>query len=415
MKLLQQVQQMHVLKNDYGNGMAVFGAPNIYYTPKEELESVEGEYDSWKCYVRDFLVSAIDKNDDFVSEWDSCLQKPYRHDVSDKEWYSNEINKALAKLNSFVERVGFKFNDNAMKQADSGKIKSPMVFISHSSLDKEFVEALVTLLESMGFDNKNLFCSSIPDYWIGLSQNIFDTLRSLFNEHELYVIFVQSPRYFKSAVSLNEMGAAWVLRKYVCSILTKDMTREKMQGVVNSSTIYIKVDMPEAVPRLTEMKNKLTEIFNLPSLTDTTWERKRNTFLETVNAIEYAEEPATNPTLLDDEYRRLQIEELKQKAIEKKQAKVRGSIIDGRSRGLRILKIFNCGQSKAKNVNVEWLNPDSQVIVQWEFGHLGEISPQSSRSINVLLCEGHAETMRLRYTWSDKNEQNNTYEEDVQI
>lgn len=211
------------------------------------------------------------------------------------------------------------------------------------------------------------------------------------------------------------MGAAWVLRKYVCSILTKDMTREKMQGVVNSSTIYIKVDMPEAVPRLTEMKNKLTEIFNLPSLTDTTWERKRNTFLETVNAIEYAEEPATNPTLLDDEYRRLQIEELKQKAIEKKQAKVRGSIIDGRSRGLRILKIFNCGQSKAKNVNVEWLNPDSQVIVQWEFGHLGEISPQSSRSINVLLCEGHAETMRLRYTWSDKNEQNNTYEEDVQI
>ena len=416
-KLLQQVQQMHVGKNNYRDGMAVFGTPCLYYTPKEELEPVKAEYESWKSYFHDFLLSVLDKDDDFVSEWDSCLLQPYRHDVSDKEWFSKEINKALAKLDSFQQRSGFRFNDNAMKQGiqESSGNKSPMVFISHSSLDKEFVEALVTLLESMGFDNTNLFCSSVPDYWIGLSQNIFESLRSLFNEHELYVIFVQSPRYYRSAVSLNEMGAAWVLRNDGCSILTKDMTRDKMQGVVNSSTIYIKIDTPEAGPYLNELKKTLTKIFNLPSMTDTTWERKRNTFLKAVNAIEYSEETAANTTPLDDEYKRLQVEELKQKAIEKKQAKVRGNIIEGRSRSSRILKIFNAGQSKAKNVTVEWLNPDDMVMVHWEFGLLGEISPQSSRSINMALCEGHSETMRLRYTWSDENEENNTYEEDVQI
>ena len=102
-------------------------------------------------------------------------------------------------------------------------VKTPMVFISHSSKDIEFVEALVTLFESLGFDDKTLFCSSIPDYWIGLSKDIFASLRQLFTDHELFVIFIQSPRYYESAVSLNEMGAAWVLQTDYCSILTKDM------------------------------------------------------------------------------------------------------------------------------------------------------------------------------------------------
>lgn len=101
--------------------------------------------------------------------------------------------------------------------------------------------------------------------------------------------------------------------------------------------------------------------------------------------------------------------------MERKQAKVRGIIIEGRNNGSRILKIFNVGLSKATNVSVEWLNPDDSVIVQWEFGELGEISPQNFRSFNMVLCEGHTPTMRLRYTWSDDNEENNTYEEDVQI
>ncbi len=84
--------------------------------------------------------------------------------------------------------------------------KSPMVFISHSSKDKAFVEALVELLESIGFDENNLFCSSVDGYGIGLGEDIFNTLKNLFLEHELYVLFVHSPRYYNSTVSMNEMG-----------------------------------------------------------------------------------------------------------------------------------------------------------------------------------------------------------------
>ena len=289
------------------------------------------------------------------------------------------------------------------------------LFISHSSKDIEFVEALVTLLESIGFNNKTLFCSSIPDYWIGLSKDIFASLKQLFTDYELYVIFIQSPRYYESAISLNEMGAAWVLQADYCSILTKDMQKEQMRGVFNDSTIYLKVDMPQVEARMNELKNTLAEIFSLPTMSDTTWERKRNTFLKAVNAIEYSEKQTTPLTPLDDEYKRLQVEKLKREEVERKQANVRGNIIEGRSGGSRILKIFNTGQCKARNVSVDWLNPDDLVLVQWTFGILGEISPQSSRSFNIVLCEGHSDIMRLRYTWSDDYKDFNTYEEEVQL
>lgn len=299
-------------------------------------------------------------------------------------------------------------------------VKTPMVFISHSSKDIEFVEALVTLFESLGFDDKTLFCSSIPDYWIGLNKDIFASLRQLFADHELFVIFIQSPRYYESAVSLNEMGAAWVLQTDYCSILTKDMKKEKMCGVFDDHTIFLKVDAPQVAARMNELKDTLTRVFSLPAMSDTTWERKRNTFLRAVNAIEYpskaaAEEEIKGTSPISEEYMTLQVEKLKREAIAGKQAKIRGNIIPSRTCGNRILKIFNAGQAVAKNINVEWLNPDNLVIVHWEFGQIGEISPQNKREYNIALCEGHKDTMRLRYTWADDYKEDNVFEEDVQL
>ena len=111
-------------------------------------------------------------------------------------------------------------------------------------------------------------------------------LHKLFVDHELFVIFVQSPHYYESVVSLNEMGAAWVLKTNYCSILTKEMCKEEMKGVVDSNTIFIKVNTPEATARLNDLKKTLTEIFNLKLISESTWERKRNMFLKTVTSSE---------------------------------------------------------------------------------------------------------------------------------
>ena len=162
------------------------------------------------------------------------------------------------------------------------KEKTPMVFISHSSKDKPFVEALVDLLESLGITKSNLFCSSVDGYGISLNGDIFETIRGLFYKHELYVIFVHSPRYYESYVSLNEMGAAWALKTDFCSILTKDMEFKDMTGVVNNSTLSIKVNSEDAPARLTEMKDKLVNMLGLIPIDEIKWERKRTNFLRLV-------------------------------------------------------------------------------------------------------------------------------------
>lgn len=197
---------------------------------------------------------------------------------------NSNFNKIYAKYNLLMANV-----NNMPVDDNENKKKSPMVFISHNSKDKEFVESLVDLLESIKLNKDTLFCSSVVGYGIELGGDIFDTLRELFKNHDLFMIFIHSPRYYQSPVSLNEMGAAWILRTDFCSFFTKDMDFTKLKGVINGRNIGIKVDADDAAGRLNELYDKLQKIFNLTPLDPNTWERKRNAFLRLVNAIEYKE------------------------------------------------------------------------------------------------------------------------------
>lgn len=294
--------------------------------------------------------------------------------------------------------------------------KTPLVFISHSREDESFVVALVNLLEDMGFNKTNLFCSSVRDYGIPLGGDIFGTIRELFLKHDLYVIFVHSPRFYGSAVSLNEMGAAWVLKTNFCSFLTKDMSYDKMKGVVNNANISIKVDDKDAPALLNELHKQLSSIFPLHEMDINKWERKRNQFLSIVRAIEsqIEEEPAKE-NKVDNEYKRLQIEKMKAEADARKKAIIRGNIIIGDKAAARELKIFNAGHVTARNVRVEWLNENENVIIRNRFTDIGNLTPQNSRNYLIHLTEGHPETMDLRYTWDDDLAVGNTINESLQL
>ena len=224
-------------------------------------------------YLSDFYT---DMNSDF-KEFKNLDNSGNGHSL-----YSN-FNKIYTKYNLLMSKVNMESENNQKKG------NSPMVFISHSSKDKEFAEALVDLLESIGLNKETLFCSSVDGYGLGLSDDIFETLRGLFENHDLFIIFLHSPRYYKSSVSLKEMGAAWVLRSGFCSILTSDMDFSGLTGVVNGSKISIKVNAQDSTSRLNDLYKILQEIFNLAPLEITQWERKRSIFLRNVNAIKYTE------------------------------------------------------------------------------------------------------------------------------
>ena len=243
------------------------------------------DVEAWQTETTEFLRVLYGEEARQVADFERCINNK-NHYFKFREGIQSEIQDCISKLNAFIKADAMIQETLVTGSKESTEVKkTPMVFISHSSKDKDFAEALVVLLEDLGMDSTNLFCSSIDGYGVGLSQDIFETLRSLFNEHNLFVIFIHSPRYYKSPVSLNEMGAAWVLKTDFCSLLTSDMEFSNMSGVVNDSKISIKVNNNDAPARLTELKDKLITLFELKNIDAIKWERKRNAFLDRVNTI----------------------------------------------------------------------------------------------------------------------------------
>ena len=105
----------------------------------------------------------------------------------------------------------FSFGDirTSLKVLKDNYCRPPKIFISHKSEDEDFVKALVKLLRLyMGSEAEKIFCSSVPNYKIGIGKDIYPEIKSQFEKHEVFMIIIHSPRYYESPICLNEMGAA---------------------------------------------------------------------------------------------------------------------------------------------------------------------------------------------------------------
>lgn len=191
-------------------------------------------------------------------------------------------------------------NTTKNMQGQEKNIKPKKIFISHSHDDAEFAKALVNLLVLMGFEaKKEIFCSSVPDCWVEDGEDFIDVIKKHFDEYELYVIYIHSPRFYSSHISLNEMGAAWALQSDHSSFLTSDMDYKNMDGVIDDQEISIKVNADEAPSRLNDWKQRILEWFDKPDVDTNIWERRRNKFIEETKAIVYAD-PKQETTKLSD-------------------------------------------------------------------------------------------------------------------
>ncbi len=194
-----------------------------------------------------------------------------------------ENEETLKLFDSLIEE-GYKYTNEAETT------KSIKIFISHSSKDLTFVQALVDLFEDIGLNEENMFCSSIPGYNIPLDKNIYDYLKEQFQNYNLHVIFVLSDNYYSSPVSLAEMGAAWVLQQRYTSVLLPHFNFKDIKGVIDQIRISIKLDSEkmELKARLNELRNTLIEEFGLKSSLNSQniWERNRDKFIDKINSIE---------------------------------------------------------------------------------------------------------------------------------
>ena len=217
------------------------------------------------------------------------------------EYSENELNEIFGYLRD-EKLISFAYYDNRANnivitfagkhyfdsKVETMQAKKPKLFISHSSKDRSYVEEIVELVRKIGLSDDQIFCTSVAGFGINIDDPIIETLREQFIDHDLYVIFVHSDNYYNSAIALNEMGAAWALRKKATSILLPGFSYNQMKGVFGSERIAIKLDDYDSnnlKHMLNELRSNIIAFFGLNNNADIIWERDRDRFIETINSI----------------------------------------------------------------------------------------------------------------------------------
>lgn len=156
------------------------------------------------------------------------------------------------------------------------------IFISHSSEDIKYVDPFVKLMESIGLNQTNLFCSSIHGYGIPLCNNIYTYLKSEFTDKNILVVMFLSNNYYNSKPCLNEMGATWVMSKEYVTILIDEFKFSQIEGAVDAQKIGFKINDQN---RLDEFKDKVIEGLKLKTPEKQDWVDAKNNFLKSISGL----------------------------------------------------------------------------------------------------------------------------------
>lgn len=287
--LLDRFERLQEYNDDFGDGMAYFGSGYRHKYNPNEKNKLTNDFTLWERRVLEILKCYLAEDSSVVEE-EFTTSEP-RYWMNFKSSGITCLNNNLTTLRSCLERIDYletkaeNCNDSN-KQSKLQKDKPYKVFISHSGEDMAFVNELVKLLEFLGVDTPDkLLCSSIKGYQIPTSEDFAEYIMKQFYEYNLFVIIVHSRNYYSSTYSLNEMGAAWVLKTDFFSFLVKGFEFKDMDGVINDRTISVKVDQDDADARLDELKDKLVPLFKQTGFNCTRWETLRDEFLAKVNEL----------------------------------------------------------------------------------------------------------------------------------
>jgi len=157
----------------------------------------------------------------------------------------------------------------------------PRILISHSSLDKDFCDVFVELLASIGFTNKTIIYTSKSEFAVPLGNDIYEYLRNHLKRN-IWVIFMLSENFYKSAACLNEMGAAWVKQSRYYSVLLPNFKHEERKGVINLNQQTLNLCDPV---RMTELLHLFRQVWTSLSINSTRWAALQQRFIENMKNL----------------------------------------------------------------------------------------------------------------------------------
>lgn len=258
---------------------------SVYFREIKKIQD-RPQFSKWKQALLFELNEVYDRTkDNYIGNTLSILNTGFKGSKDEQSF--NELTGSLLAIKNNINKYYPTESKSVVNDNDKTKevIKSPKIFISHSSLDIDYVSDIVELLEDLGIRGDQLFCSSIAGYGIPLDEDIYDYLKQQFQEYDLHIIFVLSDNYYKSPACLNEMGATWVLQKRYTTILLPGFDFKEVKGAIDPTKIAIKLDGDslDVKEKLGQLKDSIVQEFSLTSISDIRWEKKRDGFISRIN------------------------------------------------------------------------------------------------------------------------------------
>lgn len=261
------------------------------------LTSNDAELADYSLIVKESNNISDYRTIDALLRLDIASREKEHSDINSSEEAIKDICDAKEQLLENRDNAALKMESNkqleelhpmTLPDATNGRFPKKKVFISHASKDISAVKHIVELLELIGFDKSNLFCSSIEPYGIPTDEDIYEYLKTQLREFDSHVIFVLSKNYYSSPACLNEMGAAWVLSCDQTVMLLPGFSFSDIDGAINPRKIAIQFKAGMDANDLYNLKSRISSFIDdmrkITNKTSQVREEKRDAFIVAMNA-----------------------------------------------------------------------------------------------------------------------------------
>lgn len=212
---------------------------------KEEMGYSLGiNYRTWLNDCLNYLESKYPGHR-MTNEFKDCKEKAIN-------CWTDEFDNLISILESFKN-----LNKSSYLAKESGdKMNGNNIFISYSSVDKGYGEALVNLLEKLGVDSSNITFTERKKFGINSGEDVLDRLKNDLNKTQIFIPLL-SNNYYNSPFCLCELGAAWVTDIKMYPLLMPNIeVKDAFKGTISKFKEAKKIDNNDEIQNFSDMMIK---------------------------------------------------------------------------------------------------------------------------------------------------------------
>lgn len=129
-----------------------------------------------------------------------------------------------------------------------------LIFLSHSSADKELVDRFVDFLDTaFKIERSDIYCTSLEGTKsIRTGSNFINDIKENIEDTEIVLYFL-TPNFLKSHFCLSELGASWALSKRIYPILIPPIEFEDLEGTpLKGVTQFLRITNEKALHKMAD-------------------------------------------------------------------------------------------------------------------------------------------------------------------